>query len=58
MSRQCVTCGKVPIRAAHRSKAMNKTLRRQKPNLQKMMIDGKKEKVCTRCMRTMAKQTA
>ncbi len=54
MSRVCDHCGKGPKRAAIRSKALNKTLRRQKVNLQK--FEG--EKVCTRCIRTKTKQAA
>ena len=54
MALKCELCGKGAIRAANRSHSKTKTLRRQKPNLQKM--DGKK--VCTRCMRTTAKHAA
>lgn len=54
MAYKCDTCGKGAIRAANRSHSKTKTLRRQKPNLQKM--DGKK--VCTRCIRTAAKKAA
>jgi len=52
MARKCETCGKGSKKAANRSHSKIKTLRRQKPNLQKM--DGKL--VCTRCIRTAAKQ--
>jgi len=51
MSRICSICGKGPKKAANRSHALNKTLRRQKPNLQK----SDKQLVCTRCLRTAVK---
>jgi ribosomal protein L28 len=51
MAFKCELCDKGAIRAANRSHSKTKTLRRQKPNLQKM--DGKK--VCTRCIRTASK---
>ncbi|PIR76775.1 MAG: 50S ribosomal protein L28 [Candidatus Magasanikbacteria bacterium CG10_big_fil_rev_8_21_14_0_10_42_10] len=54
MALSCDICGKGSKKAASRSHSKIKTIRRQKPNLQKM--DGKK--VCTRCMRTTAKQAA
>ncbi len=52
MSRICSTCGKTAIKAANRSHSKVKTLRRQKPNLQK--VGGKM--VCTRCIKTTAKK--
>ena len=53
MSRVCAICGKAPKKAASRSHALNKTLRRQKPNLQK--FNG--QLVCTRCIKTLSKKT-
>jgi ribosomal protein L28 len=44
-------CGRGSKRAANRSHSNIKTLRRQKPNLQKF---GDK-RVCTRCVRTLKK---
>ncbi len=52
MTRICTICGKEPKKAANRSHALNKTLRRQKPNLQKSV--GKLK--CTRCLRTEVKK--
>jgi ribosomal protein L28 len=49
---KCETCGKGSKKAAIRSHAKNKTIRRQKPNLQKQ--EGKL--VCTRCTRTEMKK--
>jgi len=54
MSQRCETCNKGPKKAASRSHSKIKTLRRQKPNLQKH--NGKK--MCTKCIRTEAKQAA
>ncbi len=54
MARTCEKCGRGPKKAANRSHAKNKTLRRQKVNLQKH--DG--QKVCTSCIRTKSKQAA
>ena len=54
MAKVCSICGKGPKKAALRSHSKAKTLTRQKPNLQKH--DG--EWVCTRCIRTEAKQAA
>lgn len=51
MARLCDSCGRGSKRAAIRSHSNIKTLRRQKPNLQKF---GDK-RVCTRCVRTLKK---
>ncbi len=51
MARLCDMCGRGSKRAANRSHSNIKTLRRQKPNLQKF---GDK-RVCTRCVRTLKK---
>lgn len=51
MARLCDMCGRGSKRAAIRSHSNIKTLRRQKPNLQKF---GDK-RVCTRCVRTLKK---
>lgn len=55
MSRKCTVCGRGPKKAAIRSHAKNKTLRKQHVNLQMKKIDGKKTKVCVKCLKTMAK---
>jgi len=54
MSRICTVCDKGSKRAAHRSHAKNKVLRRQNPNLQ--LSNG--ALMCTRCIRSAAKKTA
>ncbi|MBP9760652.1 MAG: 50S ribosomal protein L28 [Candidatus Magasanikbacteria bacterium] len=52
MSRICDNCGKIPQSAANRSHAKNKTLRVQRPNLQK--LQG--ELLCGRCRKTETKK--
>ena len=52
MSRRCELCEKGAKKAANRSHAKNKTLRRQKVNLQ--TVDG--VKLCTKCIRTITKK--
>ncbi len=54
MARLCDSCGRGSKRAAIRSHSNIRTLRRQKPNLQKF---GDK-RVCTRCVRTLKKLVA
>ncbi len=49
---KCEMCAKGSQKAANRSHSKTKTLRRQKPNLQKLF--GKL--VCTKCRRTLSKK--
>jgi len=49
---KCETCGKGSKKAAIRSHSKVKTIKRQKPNLQK--LDGKS--VCIKCRRTKTKK--
>jgi len=49
---KCEMCGKGSKKAANRSHSKVKTLRRQKPNLQK--LDNRL--VCTKCRRTLSKK--
>ena len=55
MSKQCELCGRSSTRDAKRSHSNIKTLKRQHINLQNKRIDGKKMKVCTKCIKTMVK---
>ncbi|OIO15921.1 50S ribosomal protein L28 [Candidatus Kuenenbacteria bacterium CG11_big_fil_rev_8_21_14_0_20_37_9] len=55
MSRICDICGRGPQKAIQISHARNKTITRKFLNLQSRTFDGKKKKVCTRCLRTMKK---
>jgi len=54
MARTCDRCGKGSQKSASRSHSNIKTIRRQYPNLQKVGDN----KLCTRCIRTLAKPTA
>ncbi len=55
MAKKCDLCGRVATKGASRSHSKIKTLKRQNINLQTKMIDGLKIKLCTSCIRTMAK---
>ncbi|OGH85048.1 MAG: 50S ribosomal protein L28 [Candidatus Magasanikbacteria bacterium RIFOXYB2_FULL_38_10] len=55
MSRRCEKCGRGPTAGATRSHSNIKSKRRVQINLQSKKIDGKKTKICTSCMRTLAK---
>lgn len=52
MARSCDICGRGPHSVVRRSHAMNKTLAQQNINLQKRRIDGKKQNVCTTCIKS------
>ncbi|MFH1661619.1 MAG: bL28 family ribosomal protein [Candidatus Falkowbacteria bacterium] len=56
MSKQCDICGRSATKGASRSHSNIKTLKRQGINLQTKKIDGKKSKVCVKCLKTMAKK--
>jgi ribosomal protein L28 len=55
MAKKCDVCGRGSTRGATRSHSNIKTIRRQNINLQVKTINGKKKKICTSCIRTMAK---
>lgn len=55
MAKKCDLCGRSATKGASRSHSKIKTLKRQHINLQSKMIDGMKVKLCTSCLRTMAK---
>lgn len=55
MARKCDLCGRGAARDASRSHSNIKTLKRQQVNLQSKKIDGKKMKVCAKCLKTAAK---
>jgi len=57
MSRTCELCERGSQKAASRSHSNIKTLRRQYANLQTKTIDGKKMKVCVKCIKTAKKDT-
>ena len=55
MPRMCTICGKSYSRTIKRSHSMRASIRRLLPNLQWAMHNGRRVKVCTRCIRTKAK---
>ncbi|MEA2088374.1 MAG: 50S ribosomal protein L28 [Patescibacteria group bacterium] len=57
MSRRCEICNKKSLTANKRSHSMVATKRKQHANLQNKKINGKKVKVCTSCLRTIAKKS-
>jgi len=58
MAKRCEVCGRGSTKGAKRSHAKNKTLKRQNINLQTKKTDGKKYKVCTKCIKTSKKYIA
>jgi large subunit ribosomal protein L28 len=57
MSRRCETCGRKSLTGNNRSHAMNATKRRQHVNLQSKKIGDQKLKICTSCIKTLAKES-
>jgi ribosomal protein L28 len=55
MARKCDLCGRSSTKDATRSHSNIKTIKRQYINLQTKIIDGKKMKICTKCLKTMVK---
>jgi ribosomal protein L28 len=55
MAKQCDMCGRSSTKGMSRSHSNIKTIKRQNINLQSKTIDGKKMKVCTKCLKTMVK---
>ncbi|MBI5254228.1 50S ribosomal protein L28 [Candidatus Falkowbacteria bacterium] len=56
MSKSCSICGRKPLAAQNRSHSNVATKRRQFLNLQTKTIDGKKIKICAKCIKTMSKK--
>jgi len=55
MAKKCDLCGRSSTKGAKRSHSNIKTIKRQDINLQTKTIDGKKMKVCAKCLKTMVK---
>ena len=51
----CDVCSRTPLKGHSISHSNIKTIRRQKLNLQSKKIDGKRLRVCARCLKTMVK---
>jgi len=56
MSKTCDLCGRGSTKDASRSHSNIKTIKKQYLNLQTKKIDGKKMKVCTKCIKTLSKE--
>ncbi|MDA2922284.1 50S ribosomal protein L28 [Patescibacteria group bacterium AH-259-L07] len=57
MARKCTICGRGPATAISRSHSNVATKRRQYLNLQTKKISGKRVKLCTRCLKTLKKNS-
>ena len=57
MSRRCEKCGRGPRAGATRSHSNIKSKRRVYVNLQSKVVNGKRIKICTKCIKTMAKKS-
>jgi len=55
MSRTCQICGRGTRASQSRSHSNVATKRKQFINIQSKIIDGKKVKICTKCIKTTAK---
>jgi large subunit ribosomal protein L28 len=55
MSRVCEVCGRGTATGNSRSHSNIATKRKFQINLQVKKVDGKKAKVCTRCLKTQSK---
>ncbi|MFH0928685.1 MAG: 50S ribosomal protein L28 [bacterium] len=58
MSRTCEKCGKDGLVVQWRSHSNVATRHRQQVNLQSKVIDGKKTKICAKCIKGLAKVKA
>lgn len=56
MSRVCEKCGKGTTSGSLRSHSNIRTRRLVGANLQSKKIDGEKVKICTKCIKTLAKK--
>ncbi len=56
MARRCEICGRGSTKDAKRSHSNIKTIQRQHINLQTKRVGGKKIKICTKCIKTIAKK--
>jgi len=56
MARRCDYCGRGPHKMNSRSKSNIATKRWQHINLQHKTINGKKYKICTKCLKTVNKR--
>lgn len=55
MAKKCEVCERGSTKDAKRSHSNIKTIQRQHINLQTKTVDGKKMKVCAKCIKTLKK---
>ena len=58
MSKRCDICYRGSTKGASRSHSKTQTLKRQNINLQNRKVNGITLKICTSCLRTLAKKDA
>ncbi|MBI4415114.1 MAG: 50S ribosomal protein L28 [Candidatus Kerfeldbacteria bacterium] len=58
MARICERCGRGSLRSFSRSHSNIATIKRQHLNLQKTRLDGRSVRMCTSCIRTVARSLA
>ncbi|MDO8667632.1 MAG: bL28 family ribosomal protein [bacterium] len=56
MAKKCEVCGRGSTKDASRSHSNIKTLKRQYLNLQVKKVNGQRQSVCAKCIKTMAKK--
>lgn len=57
MSKKCDLCGKSSTKGIKRSHSNIKNIKRQNINLQSKNIEGVKTKICSKCLKTMIKNS-
>lgn len=55
MANKCEICDRQYLKANIRSHSKIATIKRQKVNMQTTLVDGKKVKACTKCIKTQMK---
>jgi len=55
MARTCEVCGRGSLKSKTRSHSNIGTIRRQKVNLQSLLVKGKRLQACAGCIRTATK---
>jgi ribosomal protein L28 len=56
MNKTCAICKRKPLKALKISHSKQATIRRQRLNLQKKTINGKRVNICAKCLKTLNKK--
>ncbi|PIS41971.1 MAG: 50S ribosomal protein L28 [Candidatus Kerfeldbacteria bacterium CG08_land_8_20_14_0_20_42_7] len=56
MARTCELCGRGSLKSMSRSHSHIGTIKKQKVNLQSLLVNGKRRQACTNCIRTATKR--